>query len=145
MRRIVGLVAIAAALALTVSAVEAKGKAKAPTVRFSGGAVAVGIGYSWGSGTLYYGGKAHKLKVEGLSVGEVGATNIEATGTVYHLNHLADFAGTYAAVSAGATAGGGGGVIEMKNQNGVVIKAHATTRGLNLKLGTDGVKIELAK
>jgi hypothetical protein len=130
-----------------VSPVVAKSTKATPaaSVKFSGGSVAAGIGYSWASGTLTYKGKAHKLKVEGLSVGDVGASNIEATGSVYHLKQLSDFPGTYAAVGAAATAGGGGGVMEMKNQNGVVIKATTTSRGLELKLGTDGVKIELAK
>jgi hypothetical protein len=124
-------------------------KAAAPkpdaTVSFEGGSVAAGIGYSWGSGTLHYKGKNYPLKVDGLSVGDVGISKVNASGNVYHLQKLEDFPGTFTAASAGATVGGGGGVAAMQNQNGVEIRAKATSQGLKLKLGADGVKIELAK
>ncbi len=122
-----------------------KGEGPDATVTFSGGSVAAGIGYSWGGGTLHYKGKNYPLTVDGLSVGDVGVKRVNASGSVYHLHKLEDFAGTYTAGSAGATVGGGGGVAAMQNQNGVVIKAKATSQGLALKLGADGVKIDLKK
>jgi hypothetical protein len=148
MRKLIGVMLMVMAVALGTTVAEAKArKASGPdaTIQFSGGSVAAGIGYSWGSGTLRYRGKSYPIKVDGLSVGDVGASSVSATGEVYHLSKLEDFPGTYAAVSAGASAGGGGGVAEMQNQNGVVIKAKATTQGVNLKLGVDGVKISLKK
>ncbi|HEU5195232.1 MAG TPA: hypothetical protein VFW70_10880, partial [Methylomirabilota bacterium] len=110
----------------------------------SEGSVAAGVGFSWGKGTLTYGGKTYPVKVEGLAVGEVGVTRASATGTVSNLKRLADFAGTYVAVGTGATAAGGAGVNVMRNQNGVVIELTSTTQGASLKLGVDGVRLSLA-
>ncbi len=113
------------------------------TVKLSGKSVAAGVGYSWGSGTLTYKGERHPFSVDGLSVGDVGVSSVTATGSVYHLKHLEDFSGQYTAVSAGASVGGGGGVGSMRNANGVVINLKATTRGVKLKAGVDGVKMKL--
>ena len=44
------------------------------TLRLSGGSVAAGIGWSWGSGTLTYKGKDYPISVKGLSLGKVGIT-----------------------------------------------------------------------
>ena len=85
------------------------------------------------------------MRVEGLSVGEVGVTRATATRDVSHLAKLADFAGNYAAVGAGATAGGGAGTTVMKNQNGVVIELRSTTQGASLRLGAEGIRLTLAK
>ncbi len=38
---------------------------------------------------------------------------------------------------------GGGGAISMKNQNGVVIKARSTTKGVSLTLALEGVSLTL--
>ena len=52
------------------------------TLRLTDGSVAAGIGFSWGRGTLTYAGKTYPVKVEGLSVGEVGPTRATAVGTL---------------------------------------------------------------
>ena len=113
------------------------------TVKLSQGQVAVGIGWSWGSGTLAYQGKEHAFKVKGLSVIDVGITSADATGTVYHLKKLSDFNGTYTSAAAEATIGGGAGVKTMKNQNGVVIQLKSKTQGINFKLAPEGVTLTL--
>ena len=112
-------------------------------IEFSGGSVAAGIGFSWGSGTLTQAGKTYSLKIDGLSVGSVGITKASAYGKVYRLKKLSDINGTYAAIGTGATVGGGGTAIAMKNAKGVIIDIYTTTEGVNLSLGTAGVKIEL--
>ena len=133
-------------LCLPLGLADAKGKAApAATIKLSAGSVAAGVGVSWGSGTLTYKGHSHPISVTGLDVGSVGASNITATGSVYHLKSLEDFNGNYAAVEAGATVGGGGGGTTMKNQNGVVVKLSATTRGVKFTLGASGVNMELKK
>ena len=114
------------------------------TLKLSDGAVAAGIGFNWGKGTLTYAGKTYAVEVEGLSVGEVGLTRATAVGTVSNLTNLSDFSGTYVAVGAQATAAGGAGMTVMRNQNGVVIEMTSTTQGANLKLGVDGVRLTLA-
>ena len=129
-------------LVLTPSSTQAKEKPDA-TIRLSAGSVAAGIGFSWGSGVLRYKGKNYPFTVDGVSVGDIGVTKAEASGSVYHLKTLEDFNGNYTAASAGATLGGGGSASAMQNQNGVKINLVSTTRGLKLKLAVDGVKIQL--
>ncbi len=113
------------------------------TLKLSRGQVAVGIGWSWGDGVLTFKGKHHPFKLSGLSVIDVGITEANAVGKVYHLKHLSDFNGTYTAVAAEATIGGGAGASTMKNQNGVVIQLISTTKGVNFKLAGEGVKFTL--
>ena len=144
----VASVAAICGLTLMASSTQATDKPKEKpdaTIRLSAGSVAVGLGYSWGSGELRYKGKKYPFSIDGVSVGDVGVTKAEATGSVYHLHKLEDFNGNYTAASAGATLGGGGGASAMKNQNGVEINLVSTTRGLKLKLAVDGVKIQLKK
>ncbi len=144
MTRILGALLVTVALTLGGGAAMASDHEKSDaTVEFSGGSVAAGIGFSWGSGTLHYKGKAHKFKVDGLSVGDVGVTSVTAKGNVFHLKKLEDFAGNYTAIAAGAAAGGGGGVSDMRNQNGVEIRAVSTSQGAKVKLGVEGMKVTL--
>jgi hypothetical protein len=140
-RNVIGLM-VAACVALASTTAIAKEKPSG-TLRLSGKSVAAGVGWSWGHGTLNYKGKAYRFKVDGLEVGAVGASSISATANVYHLKQLQDFSGTYAAVAAGATAGGGANASAMRNQNGVVIHLKATSRGVELKAGVDGLKLTL--
>ncbi len=141
-------IVIAGVLALFVASAYGDEPKKAPdgTVEFSGGSVAAGIGYTWGSGTLTYKGMKYPITVSGLSAGaSAGATSITASGSVYNLKKLEDFDGNYTAGGTGATVGGGVGVVTMKNQNGVVIDSLATTQGLKLSLDAGGVKIKIKK
>jgi hypothetical protein len=113
-------------------------------IELSGGAVAAGIGFSWGSGTLIFQGKRYKLKVSGLSLASVGADEYTETGSVTGLKTAQDINGVYTAVAAGATLAGGGNVAAMENQNGVTIHMTATTEGLDLTLAAEGLRISLA-
>jgi hypothetical protein len=113
------------------------------TVAMSGGSVAAGIGYSWGGGTLTYQGQQYSFTVNGLSIGDVGITDIQAAGTVSHLNQVQDFSGNYTALQAGLTVAGGGDVMTMQNQNGVVLTITSTTQGLDVDIGAGGVSIAL--
>jgi hypothetical protein len=143
MRRFVmAVVAVGAVVAALAGAAAAQ--AKNGTLTLSDGSVAAGIGFSWGKGTLAYAGKTYHVKVEGLSVGEVGLTRATAKGTVSNLTKIHDFSGNYVAVGAGATAAGGADVAVMRNQNGVVIELHSTTQGASLKLGAEGLRLTLA-
>lgn len=113
------------------------------TVNLTGGSVAVGIGYVWGSGDLNFQGKTHKFKLSGLSVVDVGAAHITATGNVYNLKNLSDFNGNYTAATAGLTVAGGGSAAVLRNDHGVVIKLTSTTQGLRFNLSADGIGITL--
>jgi hypothetical protein len=113
------------------------------TVKLSGGAVAAGIGYTWGNGNLTVGNRSYTFSISGLSIVDVGASSYSASGNVYHLGKLSDFDGNYVAFSAGATLAGGGNAVYLRNQNGVVIKVVATEVGLRFNLATSGVDIAL--
>jgi hypothetical protein len=106
------------------------------TLDLMGHAVGLGVGVNWAKGTL-------PVSVKGLSLSTLGVTSVSATGDVYHLGKLADFAGNYTAISAGATLASGGGVTAMKNSHGVVIRMRAANDGVELKLGIDGVAMAL--
>ncbi len=123
----------------------AEGTTPAGTLSLSGGAVAAGVGYFWGHGTLTYGGADHRFKLKGVSVVDVGAAGVTATGEVFNLSKLGDFNGNYVAVTAGATVGGGASVAYLKNEHGVVIKLHSTTVGLRFTLSADGVHVRLQR
>ncbi|MHC1730306.1 MAG: hypothetical protein AB9866_30625 [Syntrophobacteraceae bacterium] len=114
-------------------------------IEFSGGSVAAGIGFSWGSGKLTQAGKEYPLKIEGLTIGSVGITKASAYGKVYKLQKLEDINGTYTAIGTGATVGGGGSALAMQNAKGVILDVYTTTEGANLSLGAAGVKIEIKK
>jgi hypothetical protein len=107
------------------------------------GSVAIGIGYSWGGGTLIYENRKIPVEVKGLSIIDVGITKARAFGRVYNLKKLEDFNGNYAAAAAEGTLVGGAGATTMKNQNGVVIDLFTTTKGLNLKLAPSGISLKL--
>jgi hypothetical protein len=155
---LVGVVAGTLVLAAAVPAQEAPGEAYRDTsgppaiapgtppsgsITLSGGSVAAGIGYVWGRGTLKYGDKHYKFKLSGVSVVDIGAASITASGDVYNLAAVQDFDGLYQATVAGATIGGGGSVAYLSNGKGVVIKLQSTTEGLRFNLSADGVRIKL--
>lgn len=115
------------------------------TLRLSHGAVAAGIGFSWGSGTLVYKGKEYPVSVNGLSLGKVGISGGSASGEVYNLKNIQDFDGHYNAASAGLTIAGGASATAMKNQNGVRVVVTSTTRGLDVTIAGGGVDMKLKK
>jgi hypothetical protein len=107
-------------------------------------AVALGIGYEWGSGMLtMYDGSTHPFKVSGLSVVDVGYSSIQASGQVYHLTDPKDFAGTYFAGVAGAALVKGGSVMTMQNSKGVVMQLKSKQEGVRLTLAPEGLTIKL--
>jgi hypothetical protein len=141
---ITAIACVAAMLAPAASAWAQSSKPDA-TIEIHGGSVGFIAGVNWAGGTLRYKGKSIPIEVSGLSVGTVGISHFDARGDVFNLKQASDIAGTYAAGAGEATVGGGLGGIEMQNGGGVVIKASATTVGLNLKLGPSGVTIRLKK
>ena len=121
----------------------AEGAIPSAYVWLSGGSVAIGIGYTWGHGTLYYSKdqKQYKFKLSGVSIADVGGAGINAEGEVYNLSSPADLSGDYTAVTAGVTIIEGGSAAYLKNQKGVVIKLHSQTGGLRFNLSTNGMHI----
>jgi hypothetical protein len=138
-------VAVAAEGAPSTAPPASDGAIPSGYVWLSGGVVAVGIGFSWGHGTLYYSKdqKQYKFKISGVSVADVGGAGITAEGEVYNLTSPADLGGDYSAVTAGVTIIEGGSVAYLKNDKGVVIKLHSQTGGVRFNLSANGMKVTL--
>ena len=113
------------------------------TLSISTTSIAVGIGVNWGQGVLTTRGKRYTFELQGLEVGAVGMSKVQATGQVYHLGKVADFEGTYVAVGADAAVGGGAGLLTMRNQNGVVVNLQSVQQGIKLTAGGEGINIKL--
>jgi hypothetical protein len=144
-RRWIAPVLLLAFAALLAPGLSADDKTPDATIRLSEGTVAAGIGWNWGKGTLSYKGQTYPVKISGLSVAEVGITKAEASGTVYNLKSLDDFNGVFAAAGAEGTAGKGAGVSSLRNSKGVVINLKSETKGANIKIAAEGLKLEVER
>jgi hypothetical protein len=144
MRGLFALLGIALGI-LLVQPVAAAAQTPDGVIELSGGSVAAGIGFTWGSGTLIFEGNRYPLKVSGLQLASVGASEYTAGGSVEGLKRPQDINGIYTAVGAGATLGGGASIAALRNQNGVVIHLTSTSAGLSLTLAVGGVQIALAE
>ncbi len=145
MKRFVLLTVLIMGIFVVVSGPAAAKDKPDATIELTQGQVGVGIGFSWGDGTLKFQGKKYPVKVTGLSVIDVGITRATAKGSIYNLKKLEDFDGNYTSATAEGTLGGGVGATTMKNQNGVVIHLITTTKGVNVKLAPAGVELMLKK
>jgi len=144
-RRWMITVALAAFVAVLAAPLLADDKTPDATIRLEEGSVAAGVGWTWGHGTLSFGGKTYKVKVEGASVAEVGITKAVASGNVYNLKSIDDFNGVFAAAGAEGTAGKGAGVSSLRNGKGVVINLKSETQGANIKVAASGLKLTVEK
>ena len=113
------------------------------TIEISSKTIAIGIGVSWGHGTLKFEGKEYKFKVSGLSIVDLGIASVSAAGEVFNLKSVSDFAGTYSGGEAAAALAGGAGTATLKNQHGVKLKLKSKKQGVQLKLAPEGLKIKL--
>jgi hypothetical protein len=139
------LILLATVALLTGAAAVAEDKTPDATIRLSEGSVAAGIGWNWGHGDLMFQGQTYKVKIDGLSVAEIGISKAEATGTVYNLKNVEDLNGVFAAAGAEGTAGKGVGYSSLRNDKGVVINLKSETKGANLKIAASGLKLTVEK
>jgi len=142
-RLVIGLVGVGSLVAVLTGLVGAQSRKPDATLNLSSSSVAAGIGFSWGNGTLAFNGRTYPVRIEGLSVGEAGVNRATAKANVFNLATVEDFSGNYAAVSAEATVGGGGGATVLRNQRGVVIELLSTTQGASLMVGGEGIRLTL--
>jgi hypothetical protein len=108
--------------------------------------IALGVGASWGDGTLNFQGKNYPFSISGLSLVDVGISNFTGAGKVYDMKSPGDLSGTYAAVESTFAIAGGNTAMSMKNQNGVtivILKNDGQESGTQLSLGPGGMKISL--
>jgi len=115
------------------------------TITLEGKSIAAGVGVSWGDGVLEYRGHKYPFTIEGLSVLDLGVSNVSARGKVQNLKKVEDFNGDYVLAAAGGAVGGGAGVAALKNQNGVEMALTATGQGVKLSIAKGGVTFKLKK
>jgi hypothetical protein len=53
--------------------------------------------------------------------------------------------GTYTVLNASIALGGGGGGLEMQNENGVIMRLESRTQGLQFNMSVSGVKVTMGK
>jgi hypothetical protein len=130
-----------AAFATTVMS----GESATPSGRVSiqSRSIAAGVGVTWGDGKLTFKGKDYPFTIDGLSLVDWGISRATANGEVYNLTDVAKFAGNYVAAEAGLTLAGGMSGMILRNQDGVIMRIHSTSRGARLQLGTSGLRITL--
>lgn len=96
-----------------------------------------------GGGTLSYGGHQYDFTIGGLGIGGIGISRMVATGIVYDLHDVRDFAGSYGQARYGMALGDlGGGELLLQNTKGVALRLKAERTGLALSLGGDAVYID---
>jgi hypothetical protein len=98
-----------------------------------------------GNGTLTFRGQAYPFRIAGTVVGPGGAVRINASGEVYGLTRVEDFAGLY---SQGT---GDRGLdtrrtdeLWLRNAAGVIMHLRGTQMGAVLSLGRDELLVEMA-
>jgi hypothetical protein len=97
-----------------------------------------------GGGKLYFRGRTYPFTINGLGIGGIGASKLEATGQVYQLARARDLEGVYGQVRIGwALANQGDGRLWLQNDKGVILRLNAKRQGLMLALGADAVRIQL--
>jgi len=133
------------ALGFTLATALAKDTMPSATIKLSGGIRRRGRRRRLGQGHPDVPRQGVPDLREGVSVGDVGVTSIEASGKVFDLKTSAIFDGNYTTVDAGVTAAGGAGVAVMKNQNGVTVELLSTTQGVQIGLGGAGVDMKINK
>jgi hypothetical protein len=121
-------------------------KLPAAMIRVSAKSVALGVGYSWGDGTLVFQGKEYPFSVTGLSLVNIGISGFTAVGKVYDLKRASDFSGNYGGTAATFAVAGGASDVTIRNTNGVVIvfsPDQAKQSGTQFSLSAGGVNIKL--
>jgi len=116
------------------------------TVTLNFKSVALGVGASWGEGTLAFQGRNYPFSISGLSLVNVGISNYTGAGKVYDLKNPGDLVGDYAAGQATFAVAGGASAMSMKNGKGVtivVLKNEGQESGTQLSVGPAGMKITM--
>jgi len=98
-----------------------------------------------GSGTIHFHGQRRHFTITGVGAGGMGAVKMTATGSVYNLNNLQDFAGTYRGVSSGLTLIQGKLHAKLQNGNGVVMYLAGETEGLASSVGAQAFQVSFSK
>ena len=144
-RKITGPVLLATTLLVGGLALAADAKKPSGTVAIDETQFAFILGGSVGGGKLMFEGQEYPFKVGGLTAGaNVGVSKMSAAGEVYDLTDIAKFPGTYTKLEASITLGGGVGGLQLKNENGVIMRLESRTQGLQLNVGSaSGISVTM--
>jgi hypothetical protein len=113
------------------------------TVSIKSKSIALGIGVSWGDGTLTFQGRNYPFAISELSLLDLGVSGVSGTGKIYNLNNLSDFSGNYVATQATFSVGGGTGELTMINAKGAVMTLSSQESGTQLTVGPSGINVKL--
>jgi hypothetical protein len=104
-------------------------------------------GLGGGSGTLEYHGRTYPFKILGTVAGPGGGVDkITASGPVYKLASVADFAGRYTQSTGKAGfSSSGSSDLWLENSAGVIMHLEGTSSGAMLTLGKDEIFIRMAQ
>jgi hypothetical protein len=142
---------------IVLFAVAAAGESTAPemkrpngTIQVATKSIALGVGVTWGDGTLTFEGKEHAFAVKGLSLTDLGMGDATVKGNVYNLSKLEDFAGKYTVTEPNFELGGTGppwsrfysGMI-LANDKGVFVQIWVVRAGPHLRLIDNAVEVSL--
>jgi hypothetical protein len=142
LRRIAAALCFAALL--TGPQASAEELVKAGTVTINQVQIAFIGSANLGGGTLTFNGQEYHFTIGGLGVGGIGASSIEATGEVYNMTDISQFAGAYGQARYGAVIGDAStGELWLQNNAGVYMHLKAKRAGLMLSLGGDVIFIKL--
>ena len=114
-------------------------------VKFISHSASLGVGYTWGRGVLTYAGKQYPFEVSGASAAAIGFSSGDSVGTVYNLQRIEDFEGTYWALSGEATIGRGVSGSLMENSDGVRIRLDENRSGGRLAASPSRLSIRFIK
>lgn len=144
-RKMTGPALLATTLLISSLALAADARKLSGTVVIDETQFAFIVGGSVGGGTLTFQGKDYPFKIGGLTAGaNVGISKMSAAGEVYELKEIAKFPGTYTQLDASITLGGGVGGLQLKNENGVIMRLESRTQGLQLNVGSaSGIKVTM--
>jgi len=99
-------------------------------------------GVGGGNGTLTFNGQNYPFQLIGSVMGPGGADRITASGEVYKLSNVNDFAGRYTQGSGPAgLSQSGQGQLWLQNNAGVIMHLYSTSSGVLLSIGKEEIII----
>lgn len=102
--------------------------------------VGVGLGGTWGHGTLAFSRKDENGKTQedtyyfsarGFNFTDVGVARINSSGSVCGLTDISQFSGTYGGIGSDLALAGGIGISRFWNQHGIVLKLRESLQGIH--------------
>jgi hypothetical protein len=138
-----GVLFSGAVLVAGVSAGTAEAATGSIALKILSGGFILGVG--GGSGVLTFQGVRYPLSLSGVSLGAtIGVSEAELVGTAFYVHDVHDIEGAYSAASAGVAVAGGGGVVQLSNARGVLLRLQGRQVGFKLSLAVSGLTISLA-